>query len=423
MRICFVALNYEPSVGGAQDHVQAVAIGLARRGHHVTVLTTDALRTPMSTDPGVIRCRRETCHGVEVRRFPFGRLPARVLRLASKVAFGVHERWFPDRSMRDPYTRPWFVGPLSWRLAVAVWRAHRVSDVVVALPAPYLTLVVPPALRCGADSVTVAMPLLHLDHAVPHRRVVASLRRCDVVLTSTQVERKALLEVGVDAGRVTLIPPGTDLDEFVPRTPSVARSMLSLPDLPIVGYLGRLVAYKGIDVLADAVIRLWDEGREVAVLFAGATSTWAGFEAVMARLTERGGDQVIVRRDFPDADKALLLAACDVVACPSRDESFGMVIAEAWAASRPVVASDLGAVREVMTDGEGGLLVPVGDPTALADALSSLLDDPERRRLLGGRGRRRVERTLTWDRIVDQWEQVMVQARSNRNRRPESGRR
>jgi glycosyltransferase involved in cell wall biosynthesis len=87
------------------------------------------------------------------------------------------------------------------------------------------------------------------------------------------------------------------------------------------------------------------------------------------------------------------------MALPSRVDSFGIAYLEAWAYGQPVIGCQAGGVPDVIDDGQDGLLVPYGDPAALASAIGSLLADPDRRQAMGHRGRTKVEAHYTWDRI------------------------
>jgi len=91
-----------------------------------------------------------------------------------------------------------------------------------------------------------------------------------------------------------------------------------------------------------------------------------------------------------------------VVACPSHREGFGVVCAEAMAHGRPVVAGDVGGLRDLVVHEETGLLVPPGDVAALRDALRRLLDDADLRRRFGEAGRARIAERFTWQRFGDE---------------------
>jgi glycosyltransferase involved in cell wall biosynthesis len=94
-------------------------------------------------------------------------------------------------------------------------------------------------------------------------------------------------------------------------------------------------------------------------------------------------------------------ASADLFVLPSRMENFPLVLLEAMASGLPVVATAVGGVPEMVVHGETGLLVPANDPQALADAINSLLDDRERMKEMGARGRERVRQQYTWDKVAE----------------------
>jgi glycosyltransferase involved in cell wall biosynthesis len=98
--------------------------------------------------------------------------------------------------------------------------------------------------------------------------------------------------------------------------------------------------------------------------------------------------------------QADILAATDVLALPSRTDSFGIVFLDAWANGVPVIGANAGGIPGVVTDGVDGLLVPFGDVPALATFLRRLLDDRSLRHRMGEAGRAKVLEHYTWDRIV-----------------------
>jgi glycosyltransferase involved in cell wall biosynthesis len=196
-------------------------------------------------------------------------------------------------------------------------------------------------------------------------------RLATAIVANSEATAARLRRVPVAAARLTVVPNGIDLARFAPRPPDARlRAALGLdPGQPVIGYFGRLERGKGVDVLLDAAVRVTAKAP-AAFLFVGegplrdALVARAAAEGLAARFVGR-------RDDVPD-----LLALCAVVVLPSRQEAFGRVLVEAMAAAVPVVATAVGGIPEVCTDGVTGLLVPPEDADALAQAVIATLGDP-----------------------------------------------
>jgi starch synthase len=153
-----------------------------------------------------------------------------------------------------------------------------------------------------------------------------------------------------------------------------------------------------------------EEASPPEVLFAGRLSAEKG---ILDLLVAANGLPLVVAGDgplrprvpqalgfVPREELERLLARAAVVACPSRREGFGVVCAEAMAYGKPVVASRVGGLLDLVAHGETGLLVPPGDPRGLRGALERLLDDTELRHRLGTAGRERVARLCSWELVT-----------------------
>jgi starch synthase len=167
----------------------------------------------------------------------------------------------------------------------------------------------------------------------------------------------------------------------------------------LVVWHGRLDMWrKGLDVLADAWSRVTmrHSGSRPVLLVIG---DGPDAEAVHARLAVDSRDDVIMLRQFiVDTTRIRdLLRASDVYAFPSRWEGSAVAPAEAIACGLPVVAADCPGIRDLLPGGEasGGLIVPVGDPAAFAEAIVRVLDDTDLRRTMGAAARRRAETALS----------------------------
>src|SRR5215204_1919691 len=206
------------------------------------------------------------------------------------------------------------------------------------------------------------------------------LTLADGIIAANPDERADLIwRMGVPTEKVCTIPPGVDIELFQPRSQAESRVAIGIaPDERAVLFVGRIDPIKGIDTLIDAAEIMLSRGSiEPAPTFLivggdlGANGTPVGPLADVAELIERRGIAAGFRLvgSQPQDQLPVFYAAADVVAVPSRYESFGLVAVEALACGKPVVASRVGGLRFTIDEGTTGFLVPPNDPTALAAAL------------------------------------------------------
>ena len=154
---------------------------------------------------------------------------------------------------------------------------------------------------------------------------------------------------------------------------------------------------KGVDVLLKS-LTLVVSRHEAVLNIIGAGSRLPQYQALAEEL---GVSQKVRFLGFVEhQDMPSQYQQADLFVLPSRRESFGLVLAEAMACGLPVVATTTGAIPEVVEDGVTGVLVPPDDPEALASAIGSLLNDPEKMKTMGAQGKARVQRHFTWDRVA-----------------------
>jgi glycosyltransferase involved in cell wall biosynthesis len=356
MRIVHVFKDYyPPTTGGIEQHMQVLCAGLARY-IDVTVLVPSRSR----------RRIEERRDGVRVIRVPeLGRyfsapfcpsMPAELRRLSPDL---VHLH-FPNPTGDLAYL-------LSGCRAPVVMTYH--ADVIRR--SRFLRLYRPVFGRLA-----------------PHiRRFIATSRE--------YLDSSVFLAPYRD--RCMVVPFGIDPDSFALRIGEVdqVQELRRRHGERLILFLGVLRYYKGLDVLIRAMAR--GTGR---LLIAGRGPQGASLEALMRELGL--ADRITFLGEVSERERRLLLHACDVFVLPSTDrsEAFGIAQLEAMACGKPVVASDLPTgVRLVNRDGVTGMLVPPGDPDALAGALNELLEDEQLRAGLGKAARLRVEQEFTAERM------------------------
>jgi glycosyltransferase involved in cell wall biosynthesis len=406
LRIVHVSPAYAPLVGGAERLLQAVSERLVQRGHHVTVLTFDCSTLPdLGATRGAGLPKQETLNGVRVIRVDPSE--GRVTRLL---------QW-------------WLRQPGGWRSAAFLFQ----DKDLFALSRPNGMSMLLPLSRLKADVVTsvnwyfgpsfwacpprpfrrvprVAIPLLHIAQDWVNNPVYAGmLRGCDAVIVCTDAERDFVQARGGKA--IGVAGAGVDPSRYECRDGARIRARYGIGDRLVIGFVGRQDTTKGVHTLIDAMHIVWRCWPDAMLLIAGQR---AHRELIVAQrmdeLSSADRARVVLVDDFPDEDGPSIMDACDVLALPSAEESFGMVMIEAWMCNKPVIGADIASTRCIIEPGVDGLTTTPYDSADLAKKILELLGDPAKRAAFGERGRAKVLSRYTWEHVTDVWEATLQKA-------------
>jgi glycosyltransferase involved in cell wall biosynthesis len=397
LRVAHFVQRYPPALGGAEAYFARLSRHLAAAGDAVRVYTTNAVSLEAFWSPAgrVVSPGRAWEDGVDVRRYPVRHWPGRRFLLKALSLFP----WPRLQALTLP------CNPVTPSLRADAGR-HGGVDLVHATAFPYAWPILCGlrlARRCGVPFLLT--PFLHLgdprDAADRTRRAYLApafrwlLHQADRVFVQTNLERQAVLDLGLPSDRVVLQGLGVDPTECAGGDRWRAESRWQLPPAAVrIGHLANLSAEKGTGDLLRAAARLWARGAPCDVLLAGPampnfTQFWRSFPAAWkAHVTQVG---ILADDEKPD-----FFAACDVFALPSRSDSFGLVLLEAWANALPCVGYRAGGVAEVIRHGQDGMLVDCGDVDGLAAALGRLVEDDNLRRRFGRQGHQRVIKEHQW---------------------------
>ena len=217
-----------------------------------------------------------------------------------------------------------------------------------------------------------------------------------LVAVNSNETGRAFIEAGGEADKVRIVYNGFDPAKariYEPGAAARLRAEMGLGPQPLVGLFGRLSEWKGQHVFLDAIAAM--EGVQ-AVIVGGALFGQEAYEARIREQASRLGLEGRVRFLGFRPDVPELMAAMDVVAHTSIvAEPFGRVVVEAMMCGRPVVATRGGGVTEIIRDGETGLLVPPGNASALAAAISRILSQPALAERLARKGRKDVSQRFS----------------------------
>jgi len=232
-----------------------------------------------------------------------------------------------------------------------------------------------------------------------------ALRHADHVTTICEGLKRDMVARGIAERHITVIPNAVDVNAFEFGTvPDLAlKKQLGLDGCTVIGFIGSYYAYEGLDLLLAALPKIADKVPYVRALLVGGGPQESALKAQAVTLGIE--DKVMFAGRVPHRDVQRYYNIVDVFAYPRRSMRLTELVTplkplEAMAQGRLVVASDVGGHRELIKDGETGVLFRAGDRDSLADAIVGLLARPDRWRRLRESGRQFVERERTWSASV-----------------------
>jgi phosphatidylinositol alpha-mannosyltransferase len=373
VKIGIVTQSYYPRYGGVTEHVHHSALELRERGHDVTIVTSRFRQGEAENAPGVVRI------GYNIM-IPFN---GAFVDLAIGMRLKAQLR--------------------------SLMRAYDFDVVHVHAPlVPTLPLLAVQAAQC---------PIVGTFHTTGGRsRLLEWMRVPLTPIVNRLAARVAVSETAREfaaryfPGDYHVIPNGVDVERFHPSVPPIARWRDK--DHDNILFVGRLDPRKGVQLLLDAMPEVVERTRGRARLLLVGDS--------YLRLKYMSSVSPAMRRHIhfighvPSHELPSWYATGDVFVSPATgNESFGIVLLEAMATGRAVVASDIPGYRSVVTPDVNGITFPPGDRAELARTLSRIVSDPERRIVLGARGRTRALE-FAWPRVTDRLEAVYREVRAAR---------
>ncbi|MBN1306072.1 MAG: glycosyltransferase family 4 protein [Anaerolineales bacterium] len=236
-----------------------------------------------------------------------------------------------------------------------------------------------------------------------HARMVNS-RLASALVCVSEGSRRNALEEGVKADKIRVIPNGIGLSTPNPEKVSRLREEFGLANRKLLLTVGRLVHQKAQEVLIEAMPAILAGHADLLLVIAGEGHKRQKFEALVTQFDL--GEQIKLPGNRDDITE--LLALTDIFVLPSRWEGLPMALLEAMGSGLPVVATAVEGTRDVITDGEQGILIPPEDRELLAQAIIHLLKDETLRQELGESARQLVQERYTTDRMCAQYLQVMM---------------
>ncbi len=403
MNIVHVPHAYSPVIGGVETICKMLSETLQQQGHGVSVLTGNvaSVQDYYVSDDAVDAPEEEVIEGVRVIRITYVSLLWRVaLRLWQSSASQSVFRRLSNRLINRVQHR--------FKRGIQSHIARISPDVVLTMPHLVINVEAVLAAKRTLGFPLVMMPLLHEhDQNWEPESMKHALRHADSVIALTAFEADRLnTYYNVERERIFVIPPGVSLtnqqDDLAQRSPP--NNIL---------YLGRMVTTKGLDELISAMQKVWKTDPDVTLTLAGVrVDESTEIDALIEALPDHFRKRVIQHHNITEQMKKTLLSDALCLVLPSRIESFGLVLLEAWSEGVPVISWDLPVFSELIRHGEDGLLAPVDD-VDLSRSILTLLNDPHAAQQMGLAGHSKVSQMYNWEQISAQYIQAYQAAIAN----------
>jgi len=228
-------------------------------------------------------------------------------------------------------------------------------------------------------------------------------RFCERIITISEDERGEYLRKGIgDENKVVTIHNGIDMKKFPGNGKKIRAELGIAQQVPVVGFVGRMDEIKGPDRFAEAAKKIKAASPQIHFIMVGD----GPMRKELIKMTEdiSGFHFLGYREDIPD-----VIAALDLLLIPSLNDGFNLAAAEAMASAKPIIATAVGGLPEVV--GDGGILVKPEDVKGLAQEAIQLINAPDLRKQIGEKGRKRAETLFDWgvclQRTLDTYHQVM----------------
>jgi len=373
LKICITNTFFPPWRGGAETYNYNLSKNLTLLGHQVQVICASDPEPP----------RRQLLEQIEIRRLKsIGRIYGVPIVPDLPLALGDVEADILHANFPNPYNASIasLISILKDIPAVLTWH----NDL--------------PPVSVGASLIAY----VHDNLAAPiyllaFKKIISTSESYAETSKTLQRYRK----------KVVIIPNGVDTERFNPKTDgSQVRARYNLEESKVILFVGALTRwhrYKGVDILIKAFMEIQRQLKNARLLIVGEGDLKPEYQALGSRIEHK----VIFAGNIDDDELPSYYAASDLLVLPSldRSEGFGLTLLEANATGKPVVASNVGGIPSVVTDGVNGLLVPPCDEKTLAKTVINLLRD-EDRLLEMGRNGRRIAEGHDWKQIAKKTEEL-----------------
>jgi len=370
MNILTVIQRYYPVIGGAEILTKDFLDHLSKL-HQVTVYTTNAADIDSFWNKDAKKISKSEPMDYEVIRTDF---------------LTPEEIKFDEKISKLPFAlnHPGPFSPKMWTDFVVDTINY---DLIFAISFPYDHILPAYVASKKWKIPLVIMPLIHQEfpNLFLSTHKITMLNNSDAVFVISNHEKKLLIENGINENKISVIQPFLKkTHEKLINSDEFRKKLKINSDDKIVLYVGSKSFVKGVIHLIDAMRNIWKTRQDLSLVLIGPSSKQ--FEDFFKKLPKNVTEKIIDLGIVNEQEKHSALESCEMLALPSKSESFGMVYVEAWNHGKPVIGCNMAPISEIIEHEKNGLLVEFGNINDISKAILYLIDNPSISKKFGEEG-------------------------------------
>ncbi len=388
MKILMTMPSFLPHRGGSEIMAYELAKRLVELGHKVIIHTIQKKGTK----------KYEQTDGIEIYRFKDIRLFPKL----SKITLGKIPSIFSFSAIPSLFR-------LVKKTHPDIIHSHFLADTGLS------AIIVGNTLKIPIITSLLGKDIFDPVDPVPikwHNVLAWLMENSSMVIACSSDQKLRAKAMGVSSG-ITIIPHGVNIQRFTPQVKVDIKKKLGIQG-PMILSVQRLHPRKGMEYLIDAIPIILDKKPSAQFVIVGKGSEKAKIEKKIEILHIENNVKLV--GFVPDSELPHYYANCDLFVLNSLYEAFGIVLLEAMASGKPVVATTVGGVPEVVMNGKTGFLVSPRKPKQLAEASIKILQDPEMKQKMGNSGLNRVLKRFSWDSIVKKYLNAYIMTQKLKSR-------
>lgn len=393
-KILLLSHIFPPAIDGGSRVVYKIGQYFQSQGYQILYLSSDCSSTDDFTKTKYLRSKKLTSDQLKIPVYHHLRQPLKFFNL-----------FIPKKSYFHQLLQVFQKGPI-FKLVPFLKATVKIikyqPDLIVAGPLPTTTILYANFLKKITHAKLLINASFHPSDPDFHQKpLIKTLQSTDYLWSLTQSETNYFIKnFKLNPKKIILAGNGIDSNFLIKKTEKLTPTrMTGESDRLKILFIGSLSAHKGLDTLITAFSTINDLQSTKLIIAGQKTLYYPEIKKQISILPKKLQSKIKFVFSFPQSKLSRLIDNCDVLILPSKQESFGLVLIEAWSRKKPVIVNNIPSLSEITNKTQGGLIFQTNNPNDLSKKILFLYKNPKKRHQLGQNGYNYVKNNYTWVKV------------------------